>query len=423
MRRRTYLAGMASMAALGLGSGQAKAAPVTLKMWTFLPITGNDPRTIALRGIVDSFNAGSSGYKVEVQSINYGQIDNMVIQATAAGQGPDILNVYTDLLPLHVSAHTIQPLDARVATMPAAERNDFVVPLKFMNYGGHVMALPWECRVWLLWYRSDLLRKADLAVPGTLEEMAVAAGKLSAGNVMGFVMGASSSELGAGAIETFTPLLWDAGGDLLDAHGKAIFNSAAGERVLSYLRDLVKKYHGMGANVVTMNADDALSSIKAGTAAMTIGGSYRVSAARDSAITRDTLLTAPIPGFVSGAPTPARLASQTLTIGANTKYADGAWAFIMHHLSPASQLAFAKAAEMPSRISAYKDAYFTTTAQGKEMSAWADYAHKYGRLEPMPSDFPKLAAGVAEAIQKVILGTADPKAALDAAAAAYNAHT
>lgn len=398
----------------------AHAQKTPLKMWTFLATSGTDPRSAALKGIVDNFNKSQNQYEVEVESIPFARIDNNVIQATAAGQGPDILNVYSDQLALHVAAKTILPLDDLLAAQPEAFRNDFVTALKFFQFDGKTMAMPWETRVWLLWYRADLLKQAGTGVPKTLDELAATGAKLATDQVMGFGMGASTGALGAGAVETFTPLLWAAGGDLFDSSGKATINSPAGVRVLTWMRDLVTK-KAMRQSVVSMTVDDAMSSFKAGTVATTILGSFRVAAGRAAAATGNNLQTAPIPGWTADKPSPARLAGQTLTIGANTKHREGAWRFIQFYLSPESQLAFARAGVMPSRVSTYNNAFFKDDPAGAEMRTWTVYAREQGRIGRTPSDFNKLSEELAKAIQSVLVQNTDPKKALDAAAAAYNA--
>jgi len=90
-------------------------------------------------------------------------------------------------------------------------------------------------------------------------------------------------------------------------------------------------------------------------------------------------------------------------------------------MSPASQLEFAKAGVMPSRLSTYDDKFFKDDASAKDMQQWTDYAKRYGRMEKTPKDFSKLSEEIAKAIQKVIVQGGDPKAALDEAAQTYNA--
>ena len=407
--------------ALALVAGVAQAQPKELTFWTFLATQGTDPRSTALRNIVEGFNKSQSKYAVKVESINFARIDNVVIQSTAAGQGPDILNVYTDQLPMHVAAKTVQPLDTYFAKLPAAAQKDFVMDLDFVRYDGKLMALPWETRVWLLWYRKDLLDKAGAAAPKTTDELAQTAAKITTEQIMGFGFGASTGALGAGAMEAFVALFWGAGGQLFDAKGNTTVNSDAGVRTLTYFRDLVTKSKGMRASVAAMSVEDALTAVRAGTIGMTLMGSFRVGAARNAAATGANLQTAPVPGWTADKPSPARLGGQTLTIGTNTKEPEGAWAFIQYYENPASQLEFAKAGVMPSRLSTYDDKFFKDDPAAKDMQQWTDYAKRYGRMEKTPKDFSKLSEEIAKAVQKVIVQGADPKAALDEAAQAYNA--
>jgi multiple sugar transport system substrate-binding protein len=418
---RKLLVLTAFVMALGFGRGIAAADPITLKMWTFLSSQTSDPRSAALLSIMADFNKSQSEYRVEMQSIDFGRIDNMVIQATAANQGPDIVNVYSDLLSMHIAAKTLTPLDKYIASMSDAEKSDFIVPLTFMTFNGHVMALPWESRAWLYWYRSDLLEKTGAKLPQALDELGSVSGAVTTDSVMGFALGASEGQLGAGTIETFIPLLWGAGGDMVDSKGHAVFNSDAGVKTLTFLRDLITKYKGMRPNVVSMTADDVLSGIKAGTIAMTFQGSHRLSAARNAAATGANLKTAPIPGWTGDKPTPARLAAQTLAIGSTSKHPDGAWKFITFHLGRESQLKFAHAGVMPSRGSSYKDPFFTESPIGKEMQEWSVYAQKFGRMETLPQDYPKLVMPLVRAVQEVLVAGKDPKASLDAASTQYNA--
>ncbi len=415
---RLPLAGAGLLAACLLAVPPARAAE-PLTFWTFLATQGSDPRSAALREVVDGFNHSQSAYKVSVESINFARYDNVVIEATAAGQGPDVLNVYTDQLPMHVAAGTVRPLDSLLDASWAEEAKDFAVSPDFLRFGGKLMAVPWEARVWLLWYRRDELAAAGLPVPKTLAELQTDAVKLTNDKTMGFGFGASTGALGSGAIEAFVPIFWGAGGKLFDANGKTLINSAAGVKTLTWLRDMVAA-NAMKKTVVGMSVEDALASVKAGTISMTVMGSYRVGAARAAEATGNNLLTAPVPGWTAASPSPARVASQTLAIGADCKHPDGAWAFIQYYISPAAQLAFARAGVMPSRLSTYKLAGFDQLPNAAELRQWAGYLHDHGHMEATPKDFSVLSEALATAIQRTIMQGVAPKAAIDEAARAYN---
>lgn len=100
---------------------------VTLKMWTFLNPDGTSPRDLVLRAIVDEFNATHPGIHVEVQSIHWREIDNKAIQATAAGLGPDILNVYSVQLPKHIAAGTLIPIETYVNQWWPQNGDDYTI--------------------------------------------------------------------------------------------------------------------------------------------------------------------------------------------------------------------------------------------------------------------------------------------------------
>jgi len=420
MQRRDCLRLLSGLGTAALPLRARAAVPATLKFWTFLNLQASDPRGRVVNEIVRSFNASQSTYQVEPQSIDYARIDNSVIQATAAGQGPDIVNVYTDLVARHAAARTLMPLDSRLAQMSAADQAGFLVPLDSLKLDGKVLTLPWEARVWLLWYRGDLLEQAKLAVPTTLDAMGLTAGKISNDHLMGFSFGASAAGLGAGVYQTLTPLLWAAGGDLLDKNGAAAFGGAAGIKTVSFLRDLVTKYHATQTSIVSLADYDVMAGFKSGTIGMAILGSYLLTAARSGSAVGPSIRTAPVPGWSAAAPSPARLAAQCLAIGATSAHADGAWAFMQYYTSAESQLAFAKAGVMPSRESVYTDPFFAGTDQGKEMAEWKAYIRQYGRFESLPKDFTQLSQDLVQAVQEVLLRGADPEHALAEATQAYN---
>lgn len=417
-RRACLQLGAGALAAGSFAIPRARAAR-PLKFWTFLATSGGDPRSAALREVVEGFNRAQPDWEVSVESINFARFDNVVIQATAAGQGPDVLNVYTDQLPMHVAAATVAPLDTLLGADWDSEAKDFAVSPDFMRFGGRLMAVPWEARVWLLWYRADLLAAAGLPAPRTLAELQATAAKISNDKMMGFGFGASTGALGSGAIEAFVPIFWGAGGRLFGDDGKTLINSDAGVKTLAWIRDMTNA-GAMKKSVVGMSVEDALTSVKAGTVAMTVMGSFRVGAARASDVTGERLMTAPVPGWNAGKPSPARVASQTLAVGANSKSQAGAWAFIRHYLSPASQLAFARAGVMPSRLSTYQLPGFDKLPGAAELRQWAAYLHENGKMEATPKDFSTLSEALATAIQRTLVQGVDPKAALDEAARTYN---
>jgi ABC-type glycerol-3-phosphate transport system substrate-binding protein len=417
LTRRTMLAGTA--AATVFAPPIARAAPVTITYWTILDPKTPGPRSQAQTDIIDSFMRANPDIKVEVVAMNYAKINPTLIQSAATGSGPDVVKVFQPWLTQPVEAGTLQPLNDLLASWPEAERQDFVFPLTSTTYKGETFSLLHELRTDLFWYRKDLLEKAGLAVPKTWDEVAQAAGKFATNRLIGYGVGASSQQGAAAIAEWFHPMIWGAGGELFDADGNAVINSEAGVRALQWLRDLVRVHKGAPAAIASITTEGQLDGVKSGTIAMTTDQSTRLSTARSGEGIGSNLATGPVPNF-EGKPSATGSSGWTLGIGKHAKNRDAAWAFIRHYLSAPSQVTDARlSASLPSRKSAYTDAFFST-GSGSEMKGWADYMATAGRMPHMPETYPRLLDLEAIAIQKVLLSDANPKAALDEAVKAYN---
>lgn len=409
----------ASLVGCASGTDNASGGDVELSFWTFLdPNSPDDPRGAALKDIVDSYNAQSDGVTVTVRSINYAKIDAEVIKATASNSGPDILNVYSNQLPTHVAAGTVQPMTDYVEPYLEELGDEYLFPIDGATFDGDVMALPWETRAWLLWYRADLLEQAGLEVPATLDELGTTAAALGeATGTTGLGIGFSNAGLGADFMEKFIPFTWGNGGEVLE-DGAVAFDDAAGEKTMDYF----VKLHDEGAfgdEVLSMGADDIVNGVKAGTIAMAIEGSYRVGAARSGEGIGENLQTAPIPSTVAGEPLETPVAGQTLTIGSTTKNADAAWDFIKYYSSAESQEKFAAAGVLPVLASVYDSPAVQALPNATELATWRDYVLEHGRPNPVSENFSELSDALVTQAQKVVFQGADAGDALADVAAKF----
>lgn len=404
--------------------GTATAQTTELKFWTFLDPNATDPRSQALKNVIDSFNETHPDIQVVAETIHFSQIDAQAIQAAATGAGPDILNVYSVQLPQHVAAGSIQPLTEYATVWLEENGDDYIFPIDAVTYDGEIMAMPWETRVWILWYRQDVLEEAGIELPDTLMELADVAGQLRAASgeeVIGLAIGFSEASLGADFMEKFEPILWAYGGQLLDEDGNAAFAGPEGVQAMQLIYDMVNTSKAMGRETLSMTADDVLTNIQAGTAYMAIEGSMRVGAARSAEGIGANMATAPVPGLEPGVSLPALVAGQTLTIGANASNPDAAWQFIEYYLSFESQMGFAKASVMPVRASVFEDPEIAESPTGAELNAWRDYTRDYGRMSRYPEDFPLLSEILVRAAQNIVFNDAPIEETLQQTADEYNA--
>jgi multiple sugar transport system substrate-binding protein len=397
-----------ALAACG-GDGGDEGGSRTLQMWTFLdPASADDPRGKALKAVVDDFNAKNAPLKVEVRSINFARIDAEVIRATASNSGPDIVNVYTAQLPAHVGAGTTLPLDKYAKPLLDRLGDDYFFPRDAATFDGKLMALPWETRAWLLWYREDMLKQAGLQPPTTLEELKTTAAALrraSGDKQTGLAIGFSAAGLGADFVEKFVPLTWGYGGEVLNQSGSPAFNSDAGVKALNYMRDL-RSAGAFGDEVLNMGADDVVNGVKAGSVAMAIEGSFRVAAARSGQGVGNNLRTMPPPSDVAGKPLPTQVAGQTLAIGASTKAPEDAWRFIEHYLSAESQAKFAAAGVLPVLKSVYDRPEVTGLPNAAEIKEWRDYVTQSGRPAPRSPRFNEISDALVKGGQQAVFKNA-----------------
>ncbi|MAB81762.1 ABC transporter substrate-binding protein [Microbacterium sp. UBA3394] len=402
------------------GSGESSASGEELEMWTFLdPNSPDDPRGAALNSIVESYNEQTDGPTVTVRSINYAKLDAEVIKATASGQGPDILNVYSNQLPMHVAAQTVQPMTEYAEPVLSEMGDDFLFPVDGVTFDGEIMAMPWEIRAWLLWYREDMLEEAGVEVPQTLDELGDAAAALSETGVTGLGVGFSNAGLGADFMEKFIPFTWGNGGDIL-VDGEAVFDDEAGVETMNTFIE----WHDQGAfgdEVLSMGADEVINGVKAGTIAMAIEGSFRVAAARAGDGVGDNLQTAPMPSSDAAQPLQTPIAGQTLTIGANATDTDAAWDFIEYYTSAQSQEEFAAAGVLPVLSTVYESEAVTSLPNADELNSWLDYIRDYGRPNPVSENFSELSDSLVTGAQQVVFQGQDPAATLERVAEEYNA--
>jgi multiple sugar transport system substrate-binding protein len=431
MRRRTtlkvaaaILSGMLAATTAGCASGSTSngsgGEKKVLELWTFLdPNSPDDPRGAALKQVVDGYNAQSAGNTVKVRSINFAKIDSEVIKATASGQGPDIINIYSNQLPAHVQAKTVQPMTKYAQPVLDQLGKDFLFPTDGVKFNNEIMAMPWETRAWLLWYRADLLKEAGLQVPKTLDEMGtVAAALRQQTGKTGLGVGFSNAGLGASFAEKFIPFTWGNGGEVLK-DGKAVFNDKAGQLSMDYFSQLRAK-GAFGDEVLSMGADDVVNGVKAGSVAMAIEGSFRVGAARAGKGIGANLQTAPMPSNDPSKPLSTPVAGQTLAIGAGAKNPDAAWDFIKYYTSSEAQEKFAAAGVLPVLSSAYDSPTVKALPNAAELVQWRDYVLNYGRPSPVAANFSELSDSLVTGAQQVVFKNADAAHALEEVTAKFN---
>lgn len=395
------------------GSASAKKG-ITMKFWIFLnPDATSDPRSTVLKGIVEDYNKNNKyGNKVIVESINYSKFEAQAIQAAAAKTGPDIINIYTDMLKKHIAGGTVQPMTSMakdfIGTMP-----DYMYKADNLTVNGEIYTLPWETRTFTYWYRSDIYN----SVPKNWDDLISAAAPKTNNSTLGFTFGLSEGGNGAGFMESFIPLLKAAGGSLLDGNDKAVFNSDAGVKVLNMMKTMVNK-KVMSNAALSMTVDDVQSGLVSGAVESCLLGTQRAaSISKSSFISK--IKSAPIPGFTDGSTAPAIVAGQSLGIGKYAQNPEMAFDFIKTFYTTENQKKWMQANVMTVRKSLYDDSEVKKMSNYANLKSWNDYAST-GSVIFYPADYTELSTKLVQAAQQVIFQNADAKTQLNDVAAWYN---
>ncbi|MHB0707219.1 ABC transporter substrate-binding protein [Roseomonas mucosa] len=401
--RRSVLRATAALSAAGLsavrtGSAQAQAKlPVTL-------VLANSQWLDALRGkslwgAVLEYQKVAPHVTLEQEAIPSAEFDNRLTTEFGAGQGPDIAIMQEGLF------YSIADAGFLVDLAPVAQG---VANLNRTNDNGMVrgkrLGLAWQRAVYALIYNKPILDTAHAAVPKTVEELIASARSTTAATgAIGFTARHQIADF-SGWFMDFQNWAFGYGVNWVD--GKKItidtpealaafraFRQMYDAKILPIGDSMPTQRTRFKENKVAFSIDNS-----GGTLNIVSGGAL---AARD-------LHAAPLPF-----PKPGAHQQIFLGVNSNGKHKDEALAFLHWLMGPNGQLALRKASG--------PDALATdvpVTEEFRTANPWADTfvdLAKNSRSTLIPGyevETTQIMRPVMEALERVIVGGADPKAAL-----------
>ncbi len=220
----------------GGGDKAAGGGQVTLKMvaadYGDGPGKPNSGQTF-WDGVVKEFEAANPNIKVDVQVINWNDIDKQVATMIQNGQVPDILQTGD------YSGFVADQLLYKVDEVLSPEVSGDMLQ-KFADYGkvdGTAYGIPFVSSARALFYNKELFSKAGIAEPPkTWDEIKAAAKKLKDAGVsqpFGLPLGQEEAQA-----ESFLWMLGNGGG-YKDASGKWAINSPQNVETFTYLKGMV----------------------------------------------------------------------------------------------------------------------------------------------------------------------------------------
>ncbi|MFI7047795.1 extracellular solute-binding protein [Streptosporangium sandarakinum] len=230
-----------ALSACGSGSGEGggeKAADGSVTLKLVAADYGGGPSSPDggdkfWKGVVDEFQAANPKIKVDVQVINWNDIDKQVATMVQNGQVPDILQTgdYSGFVKDGLLYKTDEVLSPKT-------QSDLLT--KFADYGkvdGTAYGIPFVSSARALFYNKDLFAKAGISdPPKTWDELKADAEKLKKAGVsqpFGLPLGQEEAQA-----ESFLWFMGNGGG-YKDASGKWTVNSPQNVEAFTFLKGMV----------------------------------------------------------------------------------------------------------------------------------------------------------------------------------------
>lgn len=291
---------------IGFSSIQAQVS-ITIKFWAH----DYEPRKAIDDEIITQFQSDNPNIKVEY-TIGPGDDSQYVPQlltALAGGEGPDLFNVLTFLVPDLIPSGAVTPVDW--AGMGYASQDELVNSYLpgtlegMLGEDGTLYAVPTELGNYALFINSDLFEAAGLDpvtdAPKTWEDLMVLAPKLTikdeSGNITQRAFDFSypiPDEIVSGGI-TFNAMAYQLGGTLYnDDRTEATINTEPWLKTYTFIRDYAKEFGGPALTPASIGFYE-------GNVAMVISGPWYSDLVRgNNEAVADAIITAPLPRWQDG---------------------------------------------------------------------------------------------------------------------------
>jgi multiple sugar transport system substrate-binding protein len=372
----------------------AGKATGTITVWAMGAEGENLPK------LAKEFEAANPGAKVNVTAIPWDAAYQKFTTAITAGTTPDAAMVGTTWMGEFAGNDALDP------TPPSIDKSAFFDGAqKTTEVNGTSFGVPWYVETRLVYYRTDLAKKAGITTPPTdwdgLKSMAKAMQtKAGAKYGMGFQAG------GTGSWQSIMPFGWSNDADLTKDGGKA-YNFDTPE-----IKEAVDYYKSFFTDGIADKAAPATPTTEpdfvSGKVPMFISGPWEMSAVEKlgGAGFKDKYDVAPMPvkktssSFVGGS---------DFVVFKNSKQRDTAWKFVQF-LSDAKTQAkwYQQSTDLPSVQSAWQD---SSISADKKLATFGEQL-KTAQAPPSFATWEQVVAQLDTQLEKVTKQGADSSAAL-----------
>ncbi|MBW4426285.1 MAG: sugar ABC transporter substrate-binding protein [Nostoc desertorum CM1-VF14] len=377
---------------------QATSGTATVEFWT---MQLQPQFTDYFKSLIANFESQNPGIKVNWVDVPWAAMENKILTAVSAKTPPDVVNLNPGFASQLAGRNAWLDLDTKV---PNDLRSSYLPNIwKASTLNGKSFGIPWYLTTRLTIYNTDLLKQAGInKTPTTYAELAQAAQQIKdkTGKYAFFVtfVPQDSGEV----LESFVQM----GVTLVDAEGKAAFNSAQGKEAFQYWVDLYKKGL-LPKEALTQGHRHAIDLYQSGeTAFLASGPEFLKTIANNAPKIAQASAIAP---QLTGDTGKKNVAVMNMVIPRDSKQPDGAVKFALFVTNDENQLAFAKAANvLPSTVKALSNSYFkevpaNASTVEKARVVTAQQLQQAEILIPTLKDSNKLQKAIYENLQAAML--------------------
>ncbi|MFB2892562.1 sugar ABC transporter substrate-binding protein [Aerosakkonemataceae cyanobacterium BLCC-F50] len=305
--------------------------------------------------LIASFEAQNAGVKVRWVDIPWNDMQSKILTAVSAKTAPDVVNLNPDFAAQLAARNAWLELDSKI---PKALRQSYLPNIwQASTFNGKSFGIPWYLATQITIYNKDLCQRAGITKPpATYAQLAQVAKQVKekTGKYAFFIT--FVPEDSAEVLESLVQM----GVKLVDAQGKAAFNSPEGKAAFQYWVDLYKQGL-LPKEVLTQGHRKGIELYQAGeTAILVTGAQFLNTISKNAPQIAKVSATAP---QITGKTAKKSVAVMNLVIPRNSDQADAALKFALFVTNDQNQLAFAKEANvLPSTVKALANPYFQSVA-------------------------------------------------------------
>jgi putative chitobiose transport system substrate-binding protein len=352
--------------------------------------------------LIATFEAENKGVKVRWVDVPWAAMQNKILTAVSAKTAPDVVNLNPSFASQLASRNAWLDLDTRV---PEAVRKQYLPNIwKDSTLNNKSFGIPWYLTSRVTIYNKDLLNKAGVSKPpATYAELKQVAKQIKDKTGKYAFFTTLIPEDSGEVLESFVQM----GVDLVDAQGKAAFNTPKGKAAFQYWVDFYKQGL-MPKEALTQGHRHAIELYQAGdTALLATGAEFMETIAKNAPTIAQVSAAAP---QITGETGKKNVAVMNLVIPRDTAKPDIALKFALFVTNTENQLAFAKAANvLPSTLEALQEYKRSLSADGKALPVEqardisATQMQDAQVLIPTMKDINKLQKAIYENLQAAIL--------------------